>query len=104
MYINGEYWQFFLVSANHPMLRRSDGGYTLGSCDDNLKSIFIYEGLNNQKMRKVLCHEIAHAAMFSYNVELTLEQEELLADLMATYGRQIICETNKVFKRLKTEM
>lgn len=104
MYINGEYWRIFLVSADHPMLERSSGGFALGSCDDNLKSIFIYEGLSYRKMRKVLCHEIAHAAMFSYNVELSIEQEELLADLMATYGRQIICETNKIFKRLKNDI
>ena len=28
-----------------------------------------------------------HAAMFSYGVELTLEQEELLADLIATWKK-----------------
>jgi len=37
-------------------------------------------------IKKVLCHELTHAAMFSYNVELTLDQEELFADLIATYG------------------
>ena len=39
--------------------------------------------------------------MFSYNVELTLEQEELIADLVATYGEEIIEITNNVFKKLK---
>lgn len=39
--------------------------------------------------------------MFSYDIELSLEQEELLADLMATYGQEIIFTTNKIFKRLK---
>lgn len=37
-------------------------------------------------MKKVLSHEITHAAMFSYNISLSMEQEELLADLVATYG------------------
>jgi len=37
-------------------------------------------------MKKVLCHELTHAAMFSYGIELSIEQEELLADLIATYG------------------
>ena len=41
--------------------------------------------------------------MFSYGVELTLEQEELLADLIATYGQEIIKITNKLFKKLKYE-
>lgn len=39
--------------------------------------------------------------MFSYRTTLTLEQEELLADLIATYGEEIITITNEVFKRLK---
>lgn len=37
-------------------------------------------------LKKILCHEITHAAMFSYNVDLSIEQEELVADLIATYG------------------
>ena len=52
-------------------------------------------------MWKVLCHEITHAAMFSYNVFLTEDQEELLADLLATYGSEIITTTNRVFAKLR---
>jgi len=39
--------------------------------------------------------------MFSYNVELSPDQEELLADLIATYGDEIIFITNKIFKKIK---
>ena len=39
--------------------------------------------------------------MFSYGVKLTLEQEELLADLLATYGNEIISVTNKIFNKIK---
>ena len=52
-------------------------------------------------LKKVLCHEIVHAAMFSYNVDLILEQEELVADLIATYGEEIIDITNQMFKKIK---
>ena len=38
--------------------------------------------------------------MFSYKVKLTLEQEELLADLLATYGDEIFFVTDKIFKKL----
>ena len=38
--------------------------------------------------------------MFSYQVELDLEQEELVANLIATYGEEIIQKTNEIFKRL----
>lgn len=44
---------------------------------------------------------IPAAAMFSYNVYLSLEQEEVIADIIATYGEEIINVTNKVFKKLQ---
>lgn len=89
------------VPPTDPQLKRNDGGYTIGMCDDNLKCIFVAIGLSTVMLKKVLCHEIVHAAMFSYNVELTLEQEELIADLIATYGEEIFEITNQVFKKIK---
>ena len=65
-----------------------------------MKTIYIIEGLDDYMFRKVLSHELTHAAMFSYNVDLTLEQEELFADLIATYGREIVCKANLFFKRI----
>lgn len=94
--INGVTWRVFLTSPVHPMLLRSDGSLTIGACDDDTRAIYINENLEPKLMRKVLCHEVAHAAMFSYGVDLTIDQEELLADLMATYGQEIICTTNRI--------
>jgi hypothetical protein len=73
MYINGEVWKILLVSPNHPCLQRSDGSYTIGACDDTTKTIYIAQTLNLVLMKKVLSHEMTHAAMFSYNVELSIE-------------------------------
>ncbi len=39
--------------------------------------------------------------MFSYNVNLSIEQEELVADLISTYGEEIIYITNKIFNKLR---
>lgn len=99
--INGETWRILLVSSDHPSLVTSSGRVTIGCCDDNDKTIYINYELTSDMIQKVLCHEITHAAMFSYNIELSLEQEELLADLVATYGQEIIFITNKIFHRLK---
>lgn len=99
--INGEWWRILLVSPNHPKLYREDGSLTIGACDDDTKTIYINDMLNKQLMRKVLCHEITHAAMFSYNILLDNSQEELLADLLATYGDEIISVTNRVFAKLR---
>lgn len=98
---NGEVWRVLLVSPNHPILQRSNGSWTIGACDNNLKSIYVSKGLTEFMTRRVLSHELTHAAMFSYGVELTFDQEELFADLIATYGREIICKTNMFFSRIK---
>lgn len=103
-YINGEYWKIVAVPANDESLYRSDGGLTVGVCDDNNKTIYLSNELEGAFLKKVLCHEITHAAMFSYNVFLTIFQEELVADLMATYGEQIIDITDDVFISIKNKM
>lgn len=99
--INGESWGVKLVSPQHPKLFRTDGSLAIGSCDDQTKTIYINEDLETDLIKKVLCHEITHAAMFSYNIDLSYDQEELLADLISTYGQEIITTTNRIFKRIK---
>ena len=99
--INGIDWGIKLVSPNHPKIRRSNGTTTLGSCDNTTKLIYISENVPNNKLKKVLCHEITHASMFSYNIDLTIDQEELIADLIASYGEEIIEITNRIFNKIK---
>lgn len=99
--INGVIWKIKLVPSFDLMLQRSDGSYTIGMCDNNLKMIFIDNSLYGYQLRKVLCHELTHAAMFSYGIKLGIQQEEILADLIATYGTEIITITDKIFKQLK---
>ena len=99
--INGIVWQVRIVPPTYPALLLPSGNFTLGCCDNDLLTIYIADGLDESKFRKVLCHEITHAAMFSYQVILTLDQEELLADIFATYGNEIITVTNKVFRKIK---
>lgn len=101
--INGEEWRILEVSPFHPSFKRSDGTYTIGCCDDLTKTIYISERLNEVYFKKVLCHELTHAAMYSYNIDLTYEQEEVLADIIATYGEEIIEATNLLFSRLKNK-
>jgi hypothetical protein len=83
------------------MLIREDGVRTLGMCDRDTKTIYLAENLEGSMLKKVICHELVHAAMFSYNVYLSLEQEEVIADIIATYGEEIINITNKVFYKLQ---
>lgn len=98
--INGVDWGIKLVSPNHPKIRRNNGSVALGSCDNVTKIIYISEAVPKEKLLKVLCHEITHAPMFSYHVEMNIDQEELVADLIATYGAEIIEVTNCIFSRI----
>ena len=99
--INGLGWRVRIVPPTYPMLLTQQNTFTLGCCDNSTKTIYIADGLKEVKFRKVLAHEVTHAAMYSYNVQLTLDQEELLADIFSTYGDEIIAVTNKVFKKIK---
>lgn len=99
MRINGEDWTFCLVSPGDPALCTSLN-CALGVCDNNDKTIYILNNLNREKMRKVLCHEIVHAAMFSYNTDLDWQTEEIVANIIATYGDEIAGETDRMFEYL----
>ena len=99
--INNVYWKLSIVPENFPLLQRPNGSYTLGSCDSLTRTIYISQNVHGNLLKKVLCHEITHAAMFSYNVDLSIDQEELVADLISTYGDEIIFITNKIFLKLK---
>ena len=99
--INGIDWWVIQVPANHPKLRKQSGLYALGSCDNFNETIYLSDAIPQYKFKKVLCHEITHAAMFSYGVYMTIDQEELIADLIATYGEEIIYITNKIFTKIR---
>lgn len=98
--INGITWDIKLVSPNHPKIQRNDKSMALGACDSTDHVIYINELVPNYKIKKVLCHEITHAAMFSYNINMSIEQEEFIADLIATYGEEIIEVTNRIFSHI----
>ena len=99
--INGEEWWAVFVPPDDPILRRPDGDYTYGCCDDMTKTIYISDSIYGDFFWKVLCHEIAHAAMLAYDVMITYEQEELIADIIATFGAGIIEVTNLLFCQIQ---
>ena len=98
--INGKTWYIRLVRSDSPMLMRSDGSYTVGMCDNSAQTIYIADNLQGKFQRKVLLHEVAHSAMFSYGIEMSVEQEEMFCDLMATYGDEIIGIVDSIFRVL----
>lgn len=98
--INGETWYIQFSCPHHDIFIMDNGEYTIGVTDDTEKTIYLASNLRGKLLKKVLCHEIVHAAMFSYNVELDYMEEELLANIIATYGSEILNIANDIFKRL----
>ncbi len=101
--INGIQWYIKLVPPTDETLYRDDGSLTIGMCDRDIQTIYINITLRGRKLKKVLCHELVHAAMFSYGIQLNVDQEEIIADIIATYGQEIINITNTLFTKLKGE-
>lgn len=88
--INGNVWQVCFVKPGDPQLQRSDGTYTFGVTDNNLKTVFICSNLSDQMIDKVLCHELTHVHAMEYHYSIPIETEEIVADFISLYGRSII--------------
>lgn len=99
--INGKRWRVQLVPPSHPILTQKPGNPAIGCCDDNLRTIFISNAVPQLQLKYVIRHELVHAIMYSYGIEISNETEELVADFVATYGKKVIALTNKVFNELK---
>lgn len=99
--INGVVWAVIFVDPYDSNMYRSDGSLTIGMCDSRTRTIYLNNRLQGLMLKKVLCHELVHASMFSYSVYLTSDQEELVADLLATYGEEIVDKTNLIFSKLQ---
>ena len=101
--INGIIWRIKFVNPYHPMLQRDNGEYSVGCCNNFDKTIYLNWNLSGEFLKKVLTHEISHAALFSYNVVLPLYIEEEVADLIATYGYEITYLSNKIYKDIEKD-
>lgn len=89
MWINNVYWKMRYVSPDSDQLKRTDGSYTIGVCDNNKKTIYVCDSLLPTLEEKVIVHEITHAFCFEYGISIDLDTEEFLCDFVATYGRDI---------------
>lgn len=103
MIINGVRWRVRLVSPAHPLLLTPWRTHALGVCDKVTQTICIDETLPRWLLEIVLCHELVHAFMFSYNIDLTYNEEELVAEIISIYGQEIVEKTNAIYDGIKTK-
>lgn len=88
--INGIVWEIIYVNPFSNDLRRSDGTLTVGVTDMPKRTVFLSNRLKGAFLRKVLAHELVHCFMFSYDIHIPIEEEEFIADWVATYGTDLI--------------
>lgn len=101
MIINGVRWRVRLVSPAHPLLLTPWKTHALGVCDKVTQTICIDKTLSPQLLKEVLCHEIVHAFMYSYMIDLSYSEEELVAELMSQYGEGILETTNIIYDGIR---
>ena len=88
--VNNQEWNLVFVKPNSRNLMRSDGSITVGMTDNNTKSVYINNRLNDYMTDKVICHELTHVFAFEFDYYMDIETEEIVADFMSLYGRKIV--------------
>jgi hypothetical protein len=101
MIINGLRWRVRLVSPAHPLLLTPWRTHAYGVCDKTTQTICIDKTLSPHYLKEVLYHEIVHAFMFSYGVDLSYAEEEMVAELISGYGEDIVKESNAIYNGIK---
>ena len=97
--VNGIEWNLSPVEPCSDNLKRSDNTLALGVTDNNTKTIFINNRVSDAMFDKILCHELCHVASFSYNLHIDIQTEEIIADFLSTYGREIFDIADDLLRR-----
>jgi len=88
--INGIHWHIKYVGISNSKLTRSDGSRTVGMTDWNSCTVYLASNLRGRYLERVLCHELCHCICFSYDIKVSIQQEEFLANWVSLYGREVI--------------
>lgn len=99
--VNNQEWKLRFVKPNSKELMRSDGSITLGMTDNNVKTVFVNNRLNDYMTDKVICHELTHVFAFEFDYYMDIKTEEIVADFMSLYGRNIILLLDDLIKVLR---
>lgn len=109
--MNGIRWTIILVDPSSPFLKDRTGKSTLACTDSSTKRIYMSNNLDKQLYLKVLLHELSHCVTISYHLldrihkytkpEHWIDMEELICNIIAEYGVEIVTIANMVFINYK---
>ncbi len=101
---NGTVWNLVFVPPSSTTLMRSDGSITIGMTDNTTKTVYLSDRLHGYMLDKVLCHEMTHVYSFENNCTIDIETEEIIADFISLYGRNIIYKADSVLNSIMQEI
>lgn len=99
--VNNQEWELVLVNPNSKELVRSNNTVTIGMTDNNQKKVFINNRLSDYMFDKCLAHELCHVYAFSFDYFIDIQTEEIVADFLSLFGRDIIYLLDDIIKILK---
>ena len=99
--VNDILWHIQFKKPTSSELRRSDGTISLGVTDNTTKTVTIADNVSDYMTDKILCHELVHVYSFSYGCDVDIETEEIIADFMSLYGRNIVYTADRIFDLLE---
>ena len=79
----------------------NNGTISLGVTNNTTKTITIADNVSDYMADKILCHELVHVYSFSYGCDIDIETEEIIADFMSLYGRNIVYTADRIFDLLE---
>lgn len=97
--VNGQTWELLFVGANDAELQRSNGTISLAVTDNNDKTVYVNRNVHGAMLDKVLCHELCHVFSFANGLHIPIETEEIIADFLATYGRDVFNVADEILNR-----
>lgn len=98
--INKWEYEITLVKEDDEILKMDDGFYHSGITDLKEQKIYIQRGLNSQQLWYTVVHELTHAYLQAYGMLQVDYTDEIVADIMGIYGKDIIENAKEVITHI----
>lgn len=98
--VNNHTWRLQFCKPGNKNLRRSDGSYTFGVSDNNLKTVFIIDNMSEYMTDKILLHELSHVHAMEYDYSIPIEVEEIVCDFLSLYGRSVVYMADDIMSKI----
>lgn len=85
-------------------LRMPNGIYTLGMTDGNTSTMYVNGRVKGKLLETVICHELCHCWCMTEGIRLDEQTEEIVAQFLAQYGKDIFRIADGIFQMLRAKI